>query len=868
MESRPEQGIEYDPQQAGVSNPEINLMTDAEVEKQQKEAQEHLDKQTHEKAMFDQRCKKMASTFELMKSWQKTWDDEWLSQQPARILRTNLESVQSTELQFLKEYWAAFPTLDQNNKEAGERKRTQLEMWAETLILKIHNHITLREKQEQEREALEDKEAITRAQLMATEEAVKKAAAEKEEQEIYLFNKTQEVEALKVQRDAEIARINQQLSAETQRLYEATLRIQNLEKTTAQTSAAKEALKNQLNQLRIERDDATYKYQKMLKEDKKEDEEHEKAINLKQRELVELQEKHQQAKNALAQREAEIIQHKEKFSHCEEPLKEVITKEKALRDDLEKELSLLQKERELDAEHCEFQIRLHETLVQQLKRLSQTNPIERTHQEPYADLMFGDEPEVPSPPIVGTIGVSTSITRRDVEEVLKLEADLKTVRDLTNFDFLEDATRTQLMERKEYIGKLERDFNKGYERIAPSTEVKSNRGKWLGIRTGFLAIVKELDKKINARVAKIDEQINSPRRNRQVPDPPVVTVRTVEPTVGTASPRQVQSGVSVDYRLERIELGNFNGNLTEWNSWKEVFLVLVHNSATIPAIMKFHQLRSHLKGPALETISGYQLTANNYLPAWEDLKARYDRKDNIVHEYIKKFIEVPILNIHSPYQKIFTVINGTKQMLRALPGLDVNVAQWDPFILFILLSKLDEETRRTWKNLVGRRENATVAELLEFLETKAIESQPSMSEHMYNMLSGKKMTMARSNAPKIFYTEGAGTSEAGTSAGTTGSKNSFPKQPGNQNWQQFDSNKCPKCRGSHRLTWCDAFKRMKPEERKAFVKRHRFCYKCLEPHLFKHCKERNCSNCSGTHHRLICPDKPSAKVWAKPPPKN
>lgn len=787
--------------------------------------------------------------------------------------------MQSTELQFLKEYWGAFPILSPNDKEAGERKRTQLEMWSEALIMKIQSHITNREKEEQQREEQEDKEAITRAQQMATEEAVQKAAIDKAEQETYLLNKTKEVEYLKVQREAEIAKINKKLIAETQRLVEATQRIKNLEKSSAQTNAAKEALKIQLNQLREEKDNVNHKYQKMLEDDKREDEEHAKAIKLKQLELAELQDQHKQARAALAQREAEIIRHKEKFGQCEEPLKEVITKEKTLREGLEKELSILEKERELDNEHCEFQIRLHETLVQQLKRLDKTNPRDSSEHEPYTELMFGDDADAvdgspsavedgPPEPVVER-GVSKPITREDIEAVLSLEADLKTVRDLTDFYYLEDANRGQLMERKEYIGKLESKFNIGYANIAGSPTVKSDRQKWLGKRTNFLASVKQLDQSINAKIAERTEELNNPRTNRQVPDPPAVTVRTVEPTVGQPTTRQHQSGVSVDYRLERIELGTFAGNLTEWNSWKEVFLVLVHNSATIPAIMKFHQLRSHLKGSALETISGYQLTASNYLPAWEDLKTRYDRKDNIIHEYIKKFIEVPILNTHSPYQKIFTVINGTRQMLRALPGLEVNVTQWDPFILFILLSKLDEDTRRTWKNLIGRRENATVEELLEFLETKAIESQPSMPEHMYNMLSGKKLISTKNQGPKIFHTDGAGPSGERGSTGPSGSNKPQQRQPSNQNWQPFNQSKgCPKCRGSHRLSWCDAFKKMEPEDRKRFVGTRKFCFKCLEPHLFRNCREKNCRACGGAHHFLICPDKPSTGPWKKPPPKN
>lgn len=44
-------------------------------------------------------------------------------------------------------------------------------------------------------------------------------------------------------------------------------------------------------------------------------------------------------------------------------------------------------------------------------------------------------------------------------------------------------------------------------------------------------------------------------------------------------------------------------------------------------------------------------------------------------------------------EKIQVIIDGTKQMTRALPSMEVKVDQWDPFVTFIMLSKLDEETQ-------------------------------------------------------------------------------------------------------------------------------------------------------------------------------
>lgn len=156
---------------------------------------------------------------------------------------------------------------------------------------------------------------------------------------------------------------------------------------------------------------------------------------------------------------------------------------------------------------------------------------------------------------------------------------------------------------------------------------------------------------------------------------------------------------------------------------------------------------------------------------------------------------------------------------------------------------------------------------------------------MYNMLSGKKLIAGKNQSTKIFHTEEAGSSttgplRAGTSrAGTSGASSAESaarktrsgkpsKKPINQNWQQFDRRGCPKCKGNHPLSRCFMFRKMEPEQRQVYVKDKRFCFKCLEPHLFKNCRERNCQACGGTHHFLICPNKPNGGVWTKPPSKN
>lgn len=190
----------------------------------------------------------------------------------------------------------------------------------------------------------------------------------------------------------------------------------------------------------------------------------------------------------------------------------------------------------------------------------------------------------------------------------------------------------------------------------------------------------------------------------------------------------------VTLKLDSIELPYFNGDLTAWEPFRDMFEYLVDRSPKLSDTVKFHQLRSHLKGPAFDTIRGYQFTGSNYKLAWNDLKARYDHKEGLIDEYIRKFLEVPAIIHRANDINLRHIVDATNQMLRALPHLDVSVDEWDPFLIFIIISKLDDETRHEWKQQ-KRKDNVQV--LLEWLETKASELQPSQSDRLSRMLRGE-----------------------------------------------------------------------------------------------------------------------------------
>lgn len=293
-----------------------------------------------------------------------------------------------------------------------------------------------------------------------------------------------------------------------------------------------------------------------------------------------------------------------------------------------------------------------------------------------------------------------------------------------------------------------------------------------------------------------------------------------------SSPVVPESLVTAPLRLEAINLPTFNGDLTEWSSFRDLFTYLIHNNDQLADIVKFYQLRSKLRGPALDTIKGYQITGVNYQAAWDDLQRRFDRTDNLIQEYIRKFLEVPAILNRPNSHRIRAIIDATNQMTRALPGLGANVRHWDPFICLIISSKLDEETRSDWRQHLGRRTDATIGDLIDFLETRSLDYQPSQSDHLSQMLKGQ--VCPRNPRRNIF----AVTNEPDKATG--------------------QKRKCVICKGDHYPWQCQKLRKECARVRAELVNSVGACVKCLLKHEVGACTKSDCPYCGEGHNSMLC----------------
>lgn len=219
--------------------------------------------------------------------------------------------------------------------------------------------------------------------------------------------------------------------------------------------------------------------------------------------------------------------------------------------------------------------------------------------------------------------------------------------------------------------------------------------------------------------------------------------------------------------------------------------------------------------------------------AWEDLKKRYDRTEELINEYIRKFLEAKPVEHRATPVTLRKIIDLTNQMLRAVPNLGAKVDYWDPITNLIICTKLNDDLRAAWEIKKESYTAKTTKDLLRFLEGKAIELQPKQSEKLSQMLKGDP----RSRLPqkKVFQITDK----------KTETKSEPKKESGNKK-------ECLMCKGNHHVWDCNMLKKESAKARTRIIRALGLCFKCLLKHCIGMCDNEDCEYCGGPHHVMLC----------------
>lgn len=94
--------------------------------------------------------------------------------------------------------------------------------------------------------------------------------------------------------------------------------------------------------------------------------------------------------------------------------------------------------------------------------------------------------------------------------------------------------------------------------------------------------------------------------------------------------------------LPKISLPQFSEGYVQWQSFSDLYNVLIHNNTTMSKIEKFHYLRASVNGEAERIIGHIGITSDNYLVAYNTFNERYTNIRIVTSKLIDRLINQPV----------------------------------------------------------------------------------------------------------------------------------------------------------------------------------------------------------------------------------
>ena len=138
----------------------------------------------------------------------------------------------------------------------------------------------------------------------------------------------------------------------------------------------------------------------------------------------------------------------------------------------------------------------------------------------------------------------------------------------------------------------------------------------------------------------------------------------------------------------QLDIRAFSGDVLRWQEFWDAFDASVHKARYAP-VDKFNYLKSKLEGEALEAISGYQLSNENYPIVIDILKKRFGNKQLIIDAHYRSLSHLsPATNQVTKLRSCYDNIEHHLQSLDAI-GENVNHRHF----IALIFEKLPQRVR-------------------------------------------------------------------------------------------------------------------------------------------------------------------------------
>ena len=309
----------------------------------------------------------------------------------------------------------------------------------------------------------------------------------------------------------------------------------------------------------------------------------------------------------------------------------------------------------------------------------------------------------------------------------------------------------------------------------------------------------------------------------------------VQPAAATVSTPTAQ------FKLKPMELPTFDGQVTEWPDFWDMFETAV-DSQPLADVVKLTYLKGALTSTAAKSLSGLATTNTNYAVAVRLLKEKYGRTDDIIAALYSKLQRMHTTT--SKHSDIRHTVDCLERILRQLSATGVAVDQ-QPLLVQHILSKFPTEVLtklEEWRTSMGQQ-SWTVPTLRSSLQRYA--------EIHRNVRAGQDSNTGPHHKSQIT----APTPRPRHPTVVQGTAQSLVADSARNNPPSL----CILCNGAHFNDQCKQFS--STEDRRRRLHELGRCYICLRSgHIAGKCpssSRQKCYHCQavGKHNRTICPNR-------------
>ncbi|XP_040173396.1 uncharacterized protein LOC120906059 [Anopheles arabiensis] len=277
-------------------------------------------------------------------------------------------------------------------------------------------------------------------------------------------------------------------------------------------------------------------------------------------------------------------------------------------------------------------------------------------------------------------------------------------------------------------------------------------------------------------------------------------------------------------RLPKLDLPTFDGNTTDWLSFKDRFVSMIDELEDMPSVMKLQFLMSVLKGEVAKRFQHVQLTADNYSITWQALLDRCDNKRALKREYFKALHAILPMKGEST-EELRRVFDEFTRLTQGMSALKEPIRQWDTPLCNLLFYKLDGRTLLAWEEYTSKDQEDLYTKLQEFLQrrlrilSETVQSTYEVSRSSVGKVAGVKQhkdIVCVSTVPPAIL-------------------------------------RCYACAQQHYLHQCEMFKGMQVAQREEVITSNKLCRNCFRVgHIALRCNSKfKCHKCHQRHHTLL-----------------